>query len=209
MKFIYKRSNEEKTKSVPQPKLEIENSENLPSVKDTGQEFEDCDPATALVEDELNDNRKCDPPETDIDNEAKVLDWQHPAFHIEVDRDYSGITSTEIRFSTVFPKQLNGSVSVVVKHNLIYIINTFGFIKICKVPQEVFTNTIEGINALFDDAERVSWGTTLESILWYSTCRLMGCCFKTRFENVRIFLKTPPFISHVNVKNINCSFFVI
>jgi hypothetical protein len=39
--------------------------------------------------------------------------WSDPNFYIEVDRDYSLAKTNGIRFSRVFPSELNGAVSII------------------------------------------------------------------------------------------------
>nr|XP_053631713.1 golgin subfamily A member 7B-like isoform X2 [Cherax quadricarinatus] len=78
-----------------------------------------------------------------------------------IQRDYS--EGTSVRFQTKFPPELEG-----------------------KIEKSVFENTINDINGMFVEAEKMSCGRYCEGCLGCLTAYLVFFCMETHYEQVGI-----------------------
>ncbi|KAI8146557.1 Golgin subfamily A member 7/ERF4 family-domain-containing protein [Fennellomyces sp. T-0311] len=107
-----------------------------------------------------------------VNHQTIEISRRVPDKSIRVDRDYSrgdGIT----RFSTDYPPLLAG-----------------------RITPEQFQHTIDGINQLLEDAERVSWNAVFDNVMECITIYTWPILFSTHYQ--RCIRRLLDFIQHEN-----------
>jgi hypothetical protein len=111
---------------------------------------------------------------------------------IFIQRDYS--FGTAVRFSTDFPRELSGKVT---SNKPLTVWKECFWIRFYlpappppfkQVDEATFRQTMEEINAIFEEAEDLSCMTFTEGCLGCLTGYTIHYCFKTHYERVRIML---------------------
>ena len=103
---------------------------------------------------------------------------------IFIQRDYS--FGTAVRFSTDFPRELSGKVTSNKVLTVWKKLLKFGFSTSTptQVDEATFRQTMEEINAIFEEAEDLSCMTFTEGCLGCLTGYTIHYCFKTHYERV-------------------------